>query len=86
MNDVAPLDRDGHNGTNPGASDYMGNQAYNRDQSPTADPNWDWGYAGALMRYRHLGNTSVNVLFFDGHVEPRKIGTALVKELLIYPF
>jgi prepilin-type processing-associated H-X9-DG protein len=40
----------------------------------------------AFQRYRHLGNTSCNFLFFDGHAEPRKLGTVTVGDLSIYPY
>jgi prepilin-type processing-associated H-X9-DG protein len=83
-NDVAAIDRNGHDNPSPAASDYMGK--YNKDFAATADPLWDWGNGGVgIQRYRHLGNTSCNILFFDGHVEPRKLGTVLLQELCVFP-
>lgn len=35
------------------------------------------------MRFRHLGNTSANFLFADGHVEARKIGTVMLPEICL---
>jgi prepilin-type N-terminal cleavage/methylation domain-containing protein/prepilin-type processing-associated H-X9-DG protein len=35
------------------------------------------------MRYRHLKNTTCNILFVDGHVEARVLGTVKTKELCV---
>jgi prepilin-type processing-associated H-X9-DG protein len=37
----------------------------------------------AYQRYRHLGNTSCNFLFYDGHVEPRKLGEVKIRDLSV---
>jgi prepilin-type processing-associated H-X9-DG protein len=39
-----------------------------------------------FQRYRHMGNTSANFLYFDGHVEAKKIGEVLYRDLSIFPF
>jgi len=36
------------------------------------------------MRFRHLNNTTANILFVDGHVEPRQIGQVYAKDLCAY--
>jgi prepilin-type N-terminal cleavage/methylation domain-containing protein/prepilin-type processing-associated H-X9-DG protein len=35
------------------------------------------------MRFRHLNNTTADVLFVDGHVEPRQIGQVFAKDLCV---
>lgn len=41
---------------------------------------WDWKN---FMRYRHMNNTSINVLYADGHVDSRKLGEIMRKELCV---
>jgi prepilin-type processing-associated H-X9-DG protein/prepilin-type N-terminal cleavage/methylation domain-containing protein len=55
--------------------------------------NVDWtnGFGGydnggeyqCEMRFRHLNNTTANLLFVDGHVEPRQIGQVFAKDLCV---
>lgn len=71
-----------YNSTNPSSANWVGH--CNRDGNETEN-RWSWRSVG-YQRYRHMGNTSGNFLFFDGHVEPRKVGTVTVRELSIYPF
>ncbi|HEX8339745.1 MAG TPA: prepilin-type N-terminal cleavage/methylation domain-containing protein [Tepidisphaeraceae bacterium] len=42
------------------------------------DANWS---AGPGMRFRHLRNTTANLLFGDGHVESRKLGAVTLREV-----
>lgn len=52
-------------------------------QQAFTDPD---GWANQL-RFRHLQNTSLNALCLDGHVETRKVGTAMVLDFCItYPY
>lgn len=44
-----------------------------------------WDSNCVHMRYRHLGNTALNTVFFDGHVESRKIGDVYFRDVCIYP-
>jgi len=37
------------------------------------------------FRFRHLGNTTLNALFVDGHVESRKVGTLKYRDLCTTP-
>ncbi len=40
----------------------------------------NWAYPpGADIRFRHMGNTSGNILFADGHVESRRIDDVIVQ-------
>ena len=38
-------------------------------------------WAGPDMRFRHLNQTTANLLFSDGHVEPRKIGEVYRRDI-----
>lgn len=52
-------------------------QSYNYDAGPKYF-DWDAQVANVVhhgFRYRHMQNTSINMLFADGHVENFKIGT-----------
>jgi prepilin-type N-terminal cleavage/methylation domain-containing protein/prepilin-type processing-associated H-X9-DG protein len=46
------------------------------------NPAWN---SACDMRYRHMDNTVVNVLFVDGHAEDRLIGSVLVKDICLNP-
>jgi prepilin-type processing-associated H-X9-DG protein/prepilin-type N-terminal cleavage/methylation domain-containing protein len=48
---------------------------------PITSPNTDIASGGACVRYRHQGNA--NTLFLDGHVEARKMGSILEKNISI---
>jgi len=51
---------------------------YNRDlRQAFASPD---GWLSHL-RFRHMGNTSLAALCLDGHVEVRKVGTVMVKDI-----
>ena len=39
----------------------------------------------ADMRFRHLNNTTCNMLFVDGHVESRLLGSVLAKDICLNP-
>jgi prepilin-type N-terminal cleavage/methylation domain-containing protein/prepilin-type processing-associated H-X9-DG protein len=83
LSDLAPISANTwYRNTNPGAADWIGKD--NHDQGVNDNP-WSWSEV-TNMRYRHLGNTSLNVLFFDGHVESRKLGTVTFGDLCIYPY
>lgn len=79
MDVPAPIDSQDFNdrqrmaGANKDGGLYWGEEWWNRDQA-------------CQMRYRHKGNTSINVLFFDGHVESRDLGTIYIRELCLYPY
>lgn len=68
------LDRDSEN--------YIG--LVNRDGVPGEFP-WA-GTTYGFQRYRHMGNTSANFLFFDGHVEGKKLGEVIWRDMCIFPF
>jgi prepilin-type processing-associated H-X9-DG protein/prepilin-type N-terminal cleavage/methylation domain-containing protein len=58
------------------------------DNCDFTNPNWGSGFnpGGQYqceMRFRHLNNTTCNVLFLDGHVEPFAIGTVTAKMLCV---
>lgn len=48
---------------------------------PITEPNADIATDAACVRYRHQG--SANALFVDGHVESKKIGTILEKNISV---
>jgi prepilin-type N-terminal cleavage/methylation domain-containing protein/prepilin-type processing-associated H-X9-DG protein len=41
--------------------------------------------ANCAMRFRHMGNTTVDALFVDGHVESRLLGTVTAKDISVNP-
>ncbi|MGN6725266.1 MAG: type II secretion system protein [Tepidisphaeraceae bacterium] len=41
------------------------------------------GSDSCAMRFRHMRNTTANFLFCDGHVEPRKLGTVVAKDICL---
>jgi len=57
-------------------------QAQNQDLWNTSLGNWDYS---ADQRYRHMGNTMMNVLFVDGHVESRLIGSVYARDVCLNP-
>ena len=42
-------------------------------------------WRGPSMRFRHMKNTTGNFLFADGHVDSRKLGEVLVKDICMDP-
>jgi prepilin-type N-terminal cleavage/methylation domain-containing protein/prepilin-type processing-associated H-X9-DG protein len=61
-------------------------QAENQDYMNAGGFGWNMQ---ADMRYRHMDNTTMNVLFVDGHVESRLIGSVHVSDICLnptYPF
>lgn len=44
-----------------------------------------FGWATNEMRFRHMGNTTANFLFCDGHVETRILGTVVAKDICLNP-
>jgi len=43
-----------------------------------------YGYTNS-MRYRHVGNRGINLLFADGHAESRTIGEVTLRMLCVNP-
>jgi len=43
------------------------------------------GWAACNMRFRHMGNTTANSLFADGHVESRVLGTVVAMDVCMNP-
>lgn len=50
---------------------------------PQLPPNRDGDWHQCPIRYRHVKNQYTPVVFFDGHVESRKIGSIKVREICI---
>jgi prepilin-type N-terminal cleavage/methylation domain-containing protein/prepilin-type processing-associated H-X9-DG protein len=50
-----------------------------------ASYNGPGGFDVCWMRFRHLNNTTCNVLFGDGHVDSRAIGTVLSQDICMNP-
>jgi prepilin-type N-terminal cleavage/methylation domain-containing protein/prepilin-type processing-associated H-X9-DG protein len=57
------------------------------DNVDFTDPNWGSSDQGGQyqceMRFRHINNTTCNILFVDGHVSPYVIGTVTAKMLCV---
>ena len=47
--------------------------------------NGVFGWDSCWMRFRHLKNTTCNFLFCDGHVESRRLGTVVAKDICLNP-
>ena len=45
--------------------------------------NGPGGFDVNYMRFRHMGNTTADFLFLDGHVEPRVLGTVLAQDICV---
>ena len=43
------------------------------------------GFDANYMRFRHMKNTTCNILFCDGHVESRLIGSVLAQDVCLNP-
>jgi len=37
------------------------------------------------MRFRHMNNTTCNILFLDGHCESRVLGTVVAQDICMNP-
>ncbi|MGD0460912.1 MAG: type II secretion system protein [Tepidisphaeraceae bacterium] len=62
------------------------NQEYWADQSGGNDVyNGPGGFDVCEMRFRHLNNTTCNMLFCDGHVDSRPLGSVLAQEICLNP-
>jgi prepilin-type N-terminal cleavage/methylation domain-containing protein/prepilin-type processing-associated H-X9-DG protein len=79
---VPPAEDGNYSSTNPSDPMYVGK--CNRDGG-TGEMPWSMGSVG-YQRYRHLGDTSANFLFFDGHVEARKVAEVTLGDLSIFPY
>jgi prepilin-type N-terminal cleavage/methylation domain-containing protein/prepilin-type processing-associated H-X9-DG protein len=53
------------------------------NDSIDAGKNRDDGWFVCSMRFRHMKNTMTPLAFFDGHVEPRRVGDVKVREICI---
>jgi prepilin-type processing-associated H-X9-DG protein len=47
--------------------------------------NGELGWATCNMRFRHMGNTTVNALFADSHVESRMLGSVVAQDICMNP-
>jgi prepilin-type N-terminal cleavage/methylation domain-containing protein/prepilin-type processing-associated H-X9-DG protein len=81
---------DGYPGsTNPGGTTVAVLQHENRDATNTMSPGYPFTspsfanheYDWCMMRFRHMGNTTVNVLFVDGHCDSRQIGQVILSDI-----
>ena len=80
---VVPPATDGNfNSTSTSSGQWIG--LVNIDGGANDYP-WGMDRVG-FQRYRHMNNTSCNFLFFDGHVEARKIGEVRYRDLSIFPY
>jgi prepilin-type processing-associated H-X9-DG protein/prepilin-type N-terminal cleavage/methylation domain-containing protein len=62
------------------------NQEYWADSSGgTAVWNGTGGFDACEMRFRHLNNTTCNILFCDGHVESRLLGSVFAQDICLNP-
>ncbi|HEX8340208.1 MAG TPA: prepilin-type N-terminal cleavage/methylation domain-containing protein [Tepidisphaeraceae bacterium] len=58
-------------------------KAANRDYTNIGVYNGIGGFDSCNMRFRHVNNTTGNFLFVDGHVESRKLGTVLARDVCL---
>lgn len=79
---VPPAVDTAFNSLDRNSGNYIG--LVNRDGGP-GDTPWN-GNTFGYQRYRHMQDTSANFLFFDGHVEGRKLGEVLWRDMCIFPF
>lgn len=83
LDQIAPPAQDAsYVNLNATSAQYIGK--VNRDGTEGEHP-WDAQTVG-FQRYRHLGNTSCNFLYFDGHVESKKLGEVTFRDLSIFPY
>ncbi len=48
------------------------------------DTNLSTGfYSVGIIRFRHAANTKTNMMFVDGHVEAREVGTVLARDVSV---
>lgn len=76
MNALVPLGEDG-NYINPSPTSGLWLGKFNRDN---VDPGT---FKLNGFRYRHMGNTKMNGLFADGHVESRPLGQVFWKDVCV---
>jgi prepilin-type N-terminal cleavage/methylation domain-containing protein/prepilin-type processing-associated H-X9-DG protein len=59
--------------------------ALNTDCYNVNDPGEFNGDVALCMRFRHMDNTTANILFCDGHVDRRTIGDVTAKDISVNP-
>lgn len=57
--------------------------AANRDYYASGAYSGPGGWDTCYMRFRHVNNTTGSFLFTDGHVEPRKLGEVVAKDICV---
>jgi len=73
--------------TNPGVTTLTVLQRQNRDATNTMAPGYPFTstfsheYDWCMMRFRHMGNTTLNVLFVDGHCDSRQLGQVILSDI-----
>jgi len=66
-------------------------QRENRDATIQMTPGWPFTsafngeYAWCLMRFRHMGDTTANFLFVDGHCDSRVLGNVILSDICTNP-
>jgi prepilin-type N-terminal cleavage/methylation domain-containing protein/prepilin-type processing-associated H-X9-DG protein len=58
-------------------------KAANTDYTSTGSFNGIGGFDANNMRFRHIHDTTANFLFFDGHVDSRRLGTVLARDVCV---
>jgi prepilin-type N-terminal cleavage/methylation domain-containing protein/prepilin-type processing-associated H-X9-DG protein len=72
---------------NEGGDGALLQKKWNKDFAGTP-----WGpvnageFFASAFRFRHMGNTTLNALFVDGHCEPKKVGEILYKDICTSPY
>jgi prepilin-type processing-associated H-X9-DG protein len=61
------------------------NTDYYSSTNGTPIYNGPGGYGVCYMRFRHMDNTTCNILFLDGHVESRVLGTVVAQDVCMNP-
>jgi len=60
-------------------------QAANADYYRSGSYNGPGGFDVCYMRFRHMNNTTCNILFLDGHCESRVLGTVVAQDICMNP-
>lgn len=77
--------------TNPAATTLTALSHQNRDATITMSPGYPFAsafpgeYNWCWMRFRHMGNSTLNVLFVDGHCDSRQLGQVILSDICTNP-
>lgn len=79
---VPPAADSTYNSPDQNNAKYVGRVNIDGGPSDTMASNTVMGF----QRYRHMGDTSANFLYFDGHVEAKKMKEVQYRDMSIFPY